>query len=188
MKIKYNAPITLSFAIISISILFINQLFRNTLIPAIFTIPGKNDFNPSFFFNYIRLFTHIAGHISWSHLLGNFSFILLLGPVLEEKYGSNSLLKMILITALITGLVNALFIPTALLGASGVAFMMILLISFTNFKNNEIPLTFILIFILYLTKEIIGSMHTNNISELAHILGGICGSLFGFKKAKLVTS
>jgi membrane associated rhomboid family serine protease len=91
---------------------------------------------------------------------------------------------MILITALITGLLNALLSPAALLGASGVTFMMILLVSFTNIRNGEIPLTFILILILYLAQELINSFQENQISELAHIVGGACGSLFGFLRPR----
>jgi uncharacterized membrane protein YdcZ (DUF606 family) len=66
------------------------------------------------------------------------------------------------------------------MGASGVVFMMILLASFTNFSEGEIPLTFILILILYIGREVFNSFRQDNISEFAHIIGGLCGSLFGF--------
>jgi membrane associated rhomboid family serine protease len=58
--------------------------------------------------------------------------------------------------------------------------MMILLASFTNFTAGEIPLTFILVLVLYLGREIFNSFNSNNISEFAHIVGGFVGSLFGF--------
>jgi uncharacterized membrane protein YdcZ (DUF606 family) len=58
--------------------------------------------------------------------------------------------------------------------------MMILLVSFTNFSEGEIPLTFILILILYIGREVFNSFRQDNISEFAHIIGGLCGSLFGF--------
>jgi len=61
---------------------------------------------------------------------------------------------------------------------------MILLVSFTNIRNGEIPLTFILILILYLAKELISSVQANQISEFAHIAGGICGSMFGFLRPR----
>jgi uncharacterized membrane protein YdcZ (DUF606 family) len=57
---------------------------------------------------------------------------------------------------------------------------MILLASFTNFSKGEIPLTFILVLILYLGRELFNSFSSNNVSEFAHIAGGFCGSLFGF--------
>jgi membrane associated rhomboid family serine protease len=135
---------------------------------------------PSSLRHWVTLLTHAAGHTSWNHLVGNFSIILLIGPMLEEAYGSFALLAMIVITALITGILNVLFFPTSLLGASGVVFMMILLASFTNFSLGEIPLTFILVLILYLGEQVMNSLGASNISHFAHIVGGFCGSLFGF--------
>ena len=145
-----------------------------------FTVPGKGNFSPSSLRNWVTLLTHVAGHSGWNHLFGNFSLILLIGPMLEENYGSLALLAMIVITALVTGILNVILFPTALMGASGVVFMMILLASFTNYTRGEIPLTFILVLVLYMGDQIIKSFSTNNISYFAHIAGGFCGSLFGF--------
>jgi len=180
MRIKYNAPVTLTFAVVCSAILALDQLVGTRLIRTLFSVPGKEGFSFTYLPSYIRLFTHAAGHSDWSHLLGNFAFILLLGPILEEKYGSLALLGMMFITAFITGLINVLLFTTSLLGASGIVFMMILLISFTNIREGEIPLTFILVIALFLVKEVISSFEKNYISEAAHIIGGICGSLFGF--------
>ncbi len=184
MRIRYNAPVTLTVALLSALVLAIDQLTGAGIIPAICVVPGKGAFSFSSAPDYIRIFTHIIGHVSWEHLLSNFAIILLIGPILEEKYGSFSLLIMILITAFVTGVLNALIFSTGLLGASGVAFMMILLVSFTNIRNGEIPLTFILILILYLAKELISSVQANQISEFAHIVGGMCGSMFGFLRPR----
>src|SRR5262245_15769051 len=95
--------------------------------------------------SYAGLFTHILGHKDWQHLIGNFMLILLIGPILEERHGSRALLIMILLTALMTGLANLVFSSGVILGASGVAFMMILLASMANMRGGEIPLTFIAI-------------------------------------------
>src|SRR4029450_1313969 len=78
---------------------------------------------------YVGLFGHILAHESREHLLGNFMLILLIGPILEERRGSATLLVMILVTALVTGLANRCFPIMRLIGASGVAFMMVLLAS-----------------------------------------------------------
>jgi membrane associated rhomboid family serine protease len=67
-----------------------------------------------------------------------------------------------------------------LLGASGIAFMMILLISFTNIRSGEIPITFILIILIYVVQQVISAFKPDNISEMAHLIGGVFGSLFGF--------
>jgi membrane associated rhomboid family serine protease len=143
-------------------------------------VPGRGNFNAGSFRNWVTLFTHIMGHANWTHLIGNFTLILLIGPMLEEMYGSTDLLIMIIITALVTGVLNVLLFRSALLGASGVVFMMILLSSFTNFSRGEIPFTFILVLILYMGVQIIDSFNSDNISHFAHIIGGLCGSVFGF--------
>lgn len=186
MKIRYNAPVTLTFSFIAVIVLILENIFSSfsyvNFINYLFSVPGREQFS---FFNpidYFRLVSHILGHADWAHLIGNLSFILLLGPTLEEKVGSAKLLLMILMTAFFTGLLNVLFFKTGLMGASGIVFMLILLSSITNCKEGEIPLTFILIAVLYLGTEFIKIFTTNNISEFAHIAGGTCGSLFGFAK------
>ena len=84
---------------------------------------------------YVRFFTHVLGHAGWSHYIGNMMYILLLGPMLEEKYGSVRLVAVMAVTALVTGLINnLLFGNVALCGASGIVFAFILLTSFTSFK------------------------------------------------------
>jgi membrane associated rhomboid family serine protease len=143
-------------------------------------VPGRNNFNAGVFRNWVTIFTHVLGHAHWGHLISNLTLILLIGPMLEESYGSSTLLFMIIITALVTGVLNILLFNSYLLGASGVVFMMILLSSFTNFSHGEIPLTFILVLILYLGVQIFSVSEADNISHFAHIIGGLCGSFFGF--------
>jgi membrane associated rhomboid family serine protease len=100
--------------------------------------------------------------------------------MLEMRYGSKDMILMMATTALTTGLLNVVFFSTGLLGASGIVFMMILLASFTNFKKGEIPLTFILVLFLYLGQQLLEAFQNDNISQFAHIAGGVLGSLFGF--------
>ena len=130
----------------------------------------------------MRFFTHVLGHSGYSHYMGNMLLLLLVGPGLEEKYGSRNLLLTIVITAFATGLVQFLLFPhSALLGASGIVFMMIVLSSFTAARKGEIPVTLILVVIFYLGGEIVdGLFQRDNISQIAHIVGGVCGLVFGF--------
>ena len=89
-------------------------------------------------------------------------------------------MKMMAITALITAIINMIFFKTALLGASGIAFMLILLSSFANYQKGKIPLTLLLVALIYIGGEVVnGIISTDNISQLAHIVGGICGAFFG---------
>lgn len=131
---------------------------------------------------YVRLFTHVLGHSGWEHFIGNMSYILLLGPLLEEKYGSMRILQIMAITAVVTGIVNyALFWNVALCGASGICFAFILLSSFTSFREGEIPLTVILIAVIFLGQQVYeGIAIQDNISNMAHLVGGIVGGIIGF--------
>jgi membrane associated rhomboid family serine protease len=180
MRIKYNAPTVLTFTFFSAAVLILSLTILPSLTETWFMVPGRGHFSPRRVSSWVTLFTHVMGHANWNHFISNFAYILLIGPILEEYYGSFSLFLMIAITALVTGLLNMMLFPKSLLGASGVVFMMILLASFTNFNKGEIPLTFILILALYLGRELFNSFVNNNISEFAHIVGGFCGGLFGF--------
>jgi membrane associated rhomboid family serine protease len=182
MKIKYNAPTTLTYAFFCTLVVALDQFAVHGLTRTFFSVPNALAFDPMKPLNYLRLFTHIAGHADWNHLLSNMAYILLLGPMLEETYGSFTMFLMIVVTGFVTGVLNACFFPHPLLGASGVVFMMILLASFTNSGKDDIPITFILIMILYLGKEILNAFRGDDISQFAHLAGGLCGSLFGFFK------
>lgn len=183
MSIKYNSPIILTFALICTGVFFADKFMAGILMN-FFTVGTTVDVtSPS---SIISLFSHVIGHGSIEHLLGNMTFILLLGPIIEEKYGSRFTLFMIVITALITGLLNVSFFSTGLLGASGIVFMLILLVSFTNTDGGQIPLTFILVALLFVGKEVLQIMGSDQVSQFAHIIGGVCGSVFGFFGKKRV--
>lgn len=178
-KIVFNSPTTLAFGMICLIALIVG-----------FSTGGASTRN--FFMTYraslaspltwLRFFSHVCGHSSWEHLLGNMSYILLLGPLLEEKYGSGLLLGVIAITAFITGIMNYIFFPqSALLGASGVVFAFIILSSITGFREKEIPLTFILVAVIYLGQQVYAGLFIkDNIANFAHILGGLVGAITGF--------
>jgi membrane associated rhomboid family serine protease len=106
--------------------------------------------------------------------------ILLVGPLLEEKYGSGKLLEMIFITAIVTALLNAFLFSTSLLGGSGIAFMLILLSSFSNIRSKEIPLTFIIIAVLFIGNEVVSTLKIDRISQFSHLVGGFIGAGYGF--------
>jgi membrane associated rhomboid family serine protease len=178
LRIRYNSPVVLTFAFLCAIVLLIDQVSGGTFIRAFFVLPPT--FDAGSFLSWLKLVTYVIGHASWAHLIGNFAFILLIGPVLEEKYGSLPLLLMMLVTALATAVLNILLVHAGLLGASGIVFMLILLSSFTNIRQGEIPITFLLVVALYLVREFVNALAPDTISQLAHIAGGIIGGLFGF--------
>ncbi len=178
-RIIFNAPITVCFVLGCFIATLLGVISGGKITRSIFMTYHTRLSN---IMMYVRLFTHVFGHSGWNHFIGNASYLLLLGPMLEEKYGSKELLEIIIITALMTGIANYILYPnTALCGASGVVFALILLSSFTNFSEGEIPITFILVAVLFIGQQVWeGLMVQNNISNMAHIMGGIIGSVIGY--------
>ena len=182
-KLQYNSPVILTFFLLSLGVLLLDWLTSGWTTLHAFCVYRSSLADPLF---YVRLFGHVLGHADFDHFLGNMLLLLVIGPPLEEKYGSRNLLLTIVITAFATGLVQFLLFPhSALLGASGVVFMMIVLSSFTEMKKGGIPLTMLLVVALYLGSEIAdGLTRTDNVSHLTHIVGGVCGIVFGFRLAR----
>ncbi|MDE6798210.1 MAG: rhomboid family intramembrane serine protease [Ruminococcus sp.] len=183
LKISYNSPVVLGFTLICLISLVLSSITHGASNHLVFSVYRSSLLSP---LTYIRFFGHIFGHADWGHFVGNMTYILLLGPLLEEKYGKTDMIMIIAITALVTGLINFIFFPhVLLLGASGVVFAFILLSSFTGFQNGKIPLTFIIVALIYIGQQVYnGIFINNNISELTHIIGGLIGSVFGFVENK----
>ena len=175
--IQYNSYVILSYFFLSLFVLFLGRITKKKS-TYFFSSSRGNPFSPV---TYMRMFTHILGHENWSHFRNNFIYILLVGPMIEEKYGSINLLKMILLTAFITGLINAILSKNSSQGGSGISFMTILLSSLVNIQSGKIPLTLILIFFFFVASEIIdGIFKKDNISHLSHLIGAICGLIYGY--------
>ena len=152
-KISWNSPVVLSFALVSGLALAAN-IITNGLANRLFFSVYKSSFTDPLF--YVRLFGHVLGHANLEHYTSNMILFLLVGPLLEEKYGSQRFLSIIAIVALVTGLVH-IFLPgrSALLGASGVDFALILLASVTGSRTgNAIPLTLIIVAIIYIGQQV----------------------------------
>lgn len=179
LKVSFNSPVVLGFTAICFAGLLLNQLTGGQTNRLLFSVYHSSLLDP---LTYVRFIGHVFGHAGWDHFLGNIMLILLVGPLLEEKYGSWNILVVILITALATGIVNYVFFPRVqLLGASGVAFALILLSSFTSIQENTIPLTFILVACIYIGQQVYeGLFVKDNVSNLTHILGGLIGAVFGW--------
>lgn len=178
-KISFNSPVILGFTLICFAALILNTITGGLANRLLFSVYRSSMLNP---LTYIRFIGHIFGHSGWQHFIGNIMLILVIGPLLEEKYGFRNILTVILSTALITGIIHFMFFPhTMLLGASGVVFALILLSSFVSIKEGEIPMTFILVTVIYIGQQIFEGIFVNdNISNLTHIIGGITGAGMGY--------
>jgi membrane associated rhomboid family serine protease len=181
VRVTYNAPVVLTFALLSFVIVLFNIYISD--MTGYLASPGQ--FSWSTPGDYFNLFTYVFAHDTsgaskFSHFVANFTIILLIGPSVEEKYGAKNLVIMMAITAFITAVLNAIIFDHTIVGASGLALMMIILGSFTNYKKGDLPLTFIIICLFFLGNEIIGAFKDDNISQFAHIMGGLSGGFFGF--------
>lgn len=179
LRISFNAPVILGFTVICLMALVLNYLTNEQSNILLFSVYRSSLLNP---LTYIRFVGHVFGHAGWEHFIGNIMLILVVGPLLEEKYGSINLLFVIITTALVTGMVHFVFFPNVrLLGASGVVFALIILASFSSIKEGSIPLTFILVAVIYIGEQIYSGIFVqDNVSNLTHILGGVTGSSLGF--------
>ena len=179
LKITINSPVIIFFALACVIATLSGILTGGASTRLLFSTYRSSLMSP---LTYLRLFTHVLGHTGLGHLMGNMAYILLLGPMLEEKYGPVKILQIIALTAAATGIINSLLFGNVMLcGASGVCFAFILLTSFTGFQDGEIPLTFILVALIYLGQQLVDMITVrDNVSNLSHIIGGLVGAGAGY--------
>lgn len=183
IRISFNSPVILIFSIACLGVLGLGYLTGGVSDKLLFCVYRSSFTDP---LTYFRFFGHVLGHANWEHFLGNIMMILVVGPLLEEKYGSADTLLVILVTAFVTGVIHFIFFPdVALMGASGVVFAFILLASMTSIEDGKIPLTFILVAVIYIGGQIRdGLLINDNVSNLTHIIGGVVGSVLGIAMNK----
>ena len=183
LKIQYDSPVILTFALLGLLALLLNGWTDGWTNAHLFSVYRAPLTDP---LTYVRMFCHVLGHADWAHFFSNICLILVLGPVVESRYGSGNLLISMLITALVSGLVYFLFFPgNALLGASGIVFLLIFLSSISGIRSGSIPVSLILVAIAYLGREIYDMIFvSDSISQLTHIFGGICGIVCGAAMAR----
>lgn len=178
IRLKYNAPVILTFVLLCAGVLGLSQLLGSSF-TATWFVTHRGPLTS--LHTWLTMFTYVLGHASLEHFVNNIMLLLLVGPVVEEKYGTKNTIIIIVVTAFLTAAANMLVTSNGLIGCSGVVFAFIILCSMTSFKRGEIPITMILVVIFYLGQEIAaGILTTDNVSQMAHILGGIAGAAFGF--------
>lgn len=179
IKLSYNAPFTLSFVGVCIVVLILKVLTGGASNTWLFSVgEGHSFLNP---LSYLRLFLHVLGHATPEHLVYNLTILLLVGPLLDEKHGWKKLLLVTAVTAVVTAL-PMLILPGSLMGASGVVFAFIILSSYTRAVSGAIPLSFVVVCVLFIGREIyLGIVARDSIAQFAHILGGAVGGYFAIR-------
>ena len=94
-KFQYNSPVILSFFLISFVSLILGWLSNGRTTALLFSVYRSSLMNP---LTFVRFFGHVLGHADFEHFLGNMLMLLVVGPPLEERYGSKVLLTGILLT------------------------------------------------------------------------------------------
>ncbi len=182
-KLQFNAPVVLGVFFISLAALILGTVTGGASTMALFSVYRASLLSP---LTYLRFVGHIFGHANISHFFNNMLLLLVVGPPLEKLYGSKTLASGILFTAIVTGLLQFLIFPhSILLGASGIVFMLIMLSSLSGAKNGQIPITLILVAVMYLGQEVYSILFIDdNVANLMHIVGGVCGIGMGFLLSK----
>lgn len=211
LALRYDAAVVLTLCLVSFFVLVLDEfaLKNSFIVQKFFSLPGtlsksaaelsaqlseaidkpiQNEgvFNFQNPIHYLRLFFYLFGNKNLLQFLISFAFILPLGTQMEERYGSAALVVMILIATLVTGVLNACLIPATLCGADAIVFMLILLGAITSLSKNELSISAIMIFALFMGCEFYlnGAMdNTKVVSIFAKLAGGLCGSMFGFLSA-----
>lgn len=168
-KIYFNSPVILIFALVCVILCVLNYMTVGAV-------------NRLFALRHIgfQLITYIFVHSGFDHLFSNMVLLMLVGPSVEEKYGSEFTAIAIMSTAIVSGILNCLLFSTGVLGASGIVFLLIVLSAFKSFKDNRLPLTTIIVIALYLGREVLNGILVNDeISQFGHIIGGVCGIVWG---------
>lgn len=174
MPFYNNSPVIIGFAALSLCALVLNTITGGIANKLCFSTYRSSLLSP---LTYVRMFGHVLGHQNFSHFWGNMMFILLLGPMLEEKYGSAQLLVMVAVTAVVTAVANAIIFSDM---ASGIAFMFVVLASMVSLRAGAIPLTTVLVIGAFIWQQVVSLFQKDNVSHFTHILGGACGAVLGW--------
>lgn len=204
-RVTYDAPITLSFIFITAIIFILDQFaLKGSLSEKILICSGRTNgysFDYTSPLSYVRIFAHVFHANNWINMLSNATFLLLLGPVLEERYGSIAIALTLFLSSLISG-VLATFSPIPVSGPSAIIFLFILLSTITSFEKRNLSLSSILLFILY-SAFVLSQGYGNNLSlftgnkiiiffkanipSFMSLIAGILGSIAGFLTAPKAT-
>ncbi len=98
LKISFNSPVVLTFAAVCLVVIILHYISRGFITNALFVCYGHASLlNP---LTYLRMFTYVFGHADFSHFAGNMTLLLLVGQIVEERFGSWITAVMIIVTAL----------------------------------------------------------------------------------------
>lgn len=186
IKFTYDAPVTLTFSLVCIVVYLVDTfILKSYLSSSILLSPtsgsGLLPFSFSDPLSYARLFLYVFGSGSINLLLSNLVLILLLGPSIEDYYGSVIIGIMMAVSILFSGVINACFCTSALQGSAVIVFMMIFLNGFIAIAKRKLTLSFIVVFLMFTVFQWLENKQPGVVDGIVTVLinigGGLCGSL-----------
>lgn len=185
-KLLIDSYVSIAFVAISLIILLCDLFLSKGKIAAFLASPvlapenNINQFNVTSIKSYFQMIFYVFAPSDVNVLIPSLIFIMLLGPTLEDRYGITVIGVMIFICALFSGVLNACFCKNSLTGPSCIVYMMIFLNIFFSLIKKKIPLSFVVIFVLLIVKDVLVPSENGIVGIIVNICGGLCGSLIAF--------
>ena len=137
---RWNSPIILLFCVIVFFVHLGYQTEFRDFFDTLFSVPRRFEWsNPS---HYLSLVLYIFGDKgTWKHISTSMLLVVIVGPIIESRFGSIQLISMIIFTAFIVGLIDVLLFRGGLYGPLCISYLFTFLATFVNVKKRDIPLT-----------------------------------------------
>ena len=179
-RVTVEAPVVLSFCFMCVLV----HILAYTIMPGLNHFLAVQDtFHLASPLQYLRLVTHIFAHDGLSHIKGNMTHLLLVGPSCEHVYGSLAMIKIFGLVAVVSAVAHIVVggNNTHQLGASGIVFSAILLNSLVAAEVGKIPMSFLLTAGLWISDELFKFFFGHDgVSHHAHLTGAILGTVAGY--------
>ncbi|MGN0728108.1 rhomboid family intramembrane serine protease [Treponema sp.] len=191
LRAVFDSPVILVFTAVSAAFFIFDAFSSINISGLLFECHGAKS-DPAFNFksaaDYARMIFYPLGFSGRPQFFMSMAFLLLLGPLLEERYGSLMLSLMLFITSLVGGVLTACLSPFSIMGAGGIVFMLVILSVLQSFIKKQVPFSWIFVFILFISFELTAVPASENFPDFLNksvpvfiqLASGICGSLFGF--------
>lgn len=184
-KFLYDAPVTVTVALLTLTLFIIDSFFIKTPVIATFlSSPTSSSGASAFSFSSVKcilsLFFHIFSYFDLNLLLCDVVFILLLGPFMEERYGSLIIGIMIFVASLFSGVLNACFCKEVASGAGSIVFMLILLNVLVSVSKKTVSLSSVFALLVFIFRLFFLKTANGIFDVIIIAAGGLAGSLFTF--------
>lgn len=181
----YDSPVSQSFVIFTVFLFLLDIIFFKLKINSNFLLSptAKSGVLPFAFGDiktWFRLFLYVFGGTDKVLLFTNLLFIVLIGPSMEERYGSFIIGIMFLVSTFFTGVLNSCFCKNSLAGCSNVVFTLLILNALSYFKKQTVCATSVSMVLLFICREFFISNVNGVLGTIIILAGGLCGSLLAF--------